>query len=130
MRLRAYSLLAPLLGVLLAGCALFPMPAPPRQALPGEVWCPDEAGPPGSLTCPEGVRAAVEALEPGDPIVVAASFVFGPCDCPINALCDCAIHQSGTVTLSFGDERRPVIVRVVKAGAQVAAEIEDDPTIR
>jgi hypothetical protein len=125
---RARLLVLALLAVAVAGCELFPLPAPPNAVLP-ETSCPREAGPAGSLGCIESVRAAVEALPKDHAPILRAAFVFGPCDCPAAALCDCAIHHVGTVTLLFGENRSPVTVRVSGVGGRITAQIEAPPTI-
>jgi hypothetical protein len=109
--------------LLLQGCALWPFPAHPPAAVPS--WsCPSTEGVAQvPLDCDASVEAALSVLDPDHADIESIRFEYGPCPCQPEALCDCAIHYLGTVTVSFVDGP-PAVVSVTGFTGQPVATLE------
>lgn len=107
--------------LLVQGCAFWPFPTPPERSVPP--WtCPSIEGVGGDpLDCSDSVAAALALLEPDDSDIAAIRFEYGPCPCPEGALCDCAFHQFGTVTIDFVDGPPKVMFITVDGNGQPVA---------
>jgi hypothetical protein len=94
--------------LLLAGCSLLPLPAPTPAVTCEEPPVVDAV----RLECDDAVREALAVLGPAHPPIRSIEFVYGPCPCPENMVCDCALHAVGTVTFRFEGAAAPVTVAV------------------